>query len=377
MLAGLVSPPDLAGAVAALASASPPRAIGTILVERGLVGGAELKDLLVGHLVQALQEIVTWRRGSFEFLADDPWPLDDLAASPDDPGARLALDTREALAEAGNRVEPAPRNAVAHPPMFGEEGVAWCPEVTVPGLPPALSPERPGAPRIQLVTRDGALADRLADWLHGEGARVTTVGPRDAGFSLPEEPAPIVIIDLRQRAFNLESIRALRRSRTRASVVAYCAPETEQAPIYEAGAIAVVHGDDAALAACVLRVSRVREELSTEERIRRSLQDGFDRLARVVGDLRSGLLSATVSLNLMNVVAESIERAILFLVDEERLIPVGSFGAGIRTTSSPGWPRACGCRCASPRCSPSAPRATDPASAATGPTACRRPSGRR
>ena len=48
-----------------------------------------------------------------------------------------------------------------------------------------------------------------------------------------------------------------------------------------------------------------------------------------MGDLRSGLLSATVSLNLMNVVAELIERAILFLVDEERLIPVGSFGAGI------------------------------------------------
>jgi hypothetical protein len=46
----------------------------------------------------------------------------------------------------------------------------------------------------------------------------------------------------------------------------------------------------------------------------------------VVVDLRSGLLGTTVPLGLMNVLAESIERAILFVVEEDQLLTIGSFG---------------------------------------------------
>lgn len=50
------------------------------------------------------------------------------------------------------------------------------------------------------------------------------------------------------------------------------------------------------------------------------------RVRRVLADLRSGLFSATVSLSLMNIVAESAERALLFLVRRHDLLALGAFG---------------------------------------------------
>jgi hypothetical protein len=46
----------------------------------------------------------------------------------------------------------------------------------------------------------------------------------------------------------------------------------------------------------------------------------------VVFDVQSGLLSATMALNLMNVISESVERAVLFLVQGKDLTAVGGFG---------------------------------------------------
>jgi GAF domain-containing protein len=50
------------------------------------------------------------------------------------------------------------------------------------------------------------------------------------------------------------------------------------------------------------------------------------RLRRVFGELRSGLISATVALNLMHLISESFERAVLFLVKRDHLAVLGAFG---------------------------------------------------
>ena len=181
-------------------------------------------------------------------------------------------------------------------------------------------------PRIQLVTKDAELAERLSVLLQPEKARVMAVPGRDAGFSLPGEPAPIVVLDLRGSANGAEAVRTLRRTRGKATVVAYCSPQAFQAPVYDAGAAATVHGDEQALAACVKGVYRSRIEHSSETLIKEGLREGFIRLRRVVSELRSGVLETTVSLNLLSVLSESIERAVLFVVQEGELIPVGSFG---------------------------------------------------
>jgi hypothetical protein len=52
------------------------------------------------------------------------------------------------------------------------------------------------------------------------------------------------------------------------------------------------------------------------------------RLQRVFGELRSGLASATVALQLMQLVSESFERAVLMLVRRDRLATLGAFGTG-------------------------------------------------
>ncbi len=53
----------------------------------------------------------------------------------------------------------------------------------------------------------------------------------------------------------------------------------------------------------------------------------LQKLRRVVVEMRSGLVSATVALSLMNVISESVERAILFAVRPSRLVALGAFGA--------------------------------------------------
>ncbi len=52
-----------------------------------------------------------------------------------------------------------------------------------------------------------------------------------------------------------------------------------------------------------------------------------ERLRRVFGELRSGLISATVALNLMHLISESFERAVLFLVKRDHMAVLGAFGA--------------------------------------------------
>jgi hypothetical protein len=164
-------------------------------------------------------------------------------------------------------------------------------------------------PRIQVVTTDSGLADRLRNGLATDNARVALVPAREAGSTLPGEAAPIVVMDIRGSSLSVESIRALRRTRPRASVVAYCQPHVPMHQVYDAGAAAAVHGDEVALAACVRGVNRTRAELSNESLVADGIREGFARLRRIVGELRSGLLSTTVSLNLMNAVAESLDRA--------------------------------------------------------------------
>ena len=56
------------------------------------------------------------------------------------------------------------------------------------------------------------------------------------------------------------------------------------------------------------------------------IHENFARLRRIVGDLRSGLISTTISLSLMNIISEEVERAVLFLVRRDGLVALGAFG---------------------------------------------------
>ncbi len=354
ILAGLLSPSDLESTLAIQQGQHPRRSLGKLLLDQGLVPDGQITQLLAQHFANVVLEVVSWRQGSFEFTLDDLWPVEELKAFPGDTAVHVEVDTRAVLMEALGQVDRLSRQAGGRAAARDETGAGAAPGELREGArepapaPVRLPPQSPAAaadpgpdddrhtlPRVQVLSRDGGLAERLCAELREERTRVTTVTARDAGFSLPGEPPPIVLADLRDGAFDVDAIRTLRRGRPRASVVAYCLAQIGQAPLYDAGAVATVHGEVPAVAACIRSVCRSRAEQSNEALIARGLSEGFARLRKVVSDLRSGMLGTTVSLNLLTAIADSIERAILFVVEEEQLIPVGSFGLPVPTDKQP------------------------------------------
>ena len=182
---------------------------------------------------------------------------------------------------------------------------------------------------LQIVSPDTAFAEKLGEALRHEVAGVEGVSVSQAGSVGPGEPPPIVVVDLRAGGVSLEQAAALRRARPRASIVAVVDPGPSVAKVYAAGVLTALPPDVDAVAACVENVIESRDDLvrGSSGRAGANPQSGVERLRRVFGDLRSGLISATVALNLMHIISESVERAVLFLVKRDHLVALGAFGA--------------------------------------------------
>jgi len=156
---------------------------------------------------------------------------------------------------------------------------------------------------------------------------VVPVHLREAGNRLPGElSSPVVVLDLRDDALSTEDIASLARTRPAAPVVALVDSSDEESGAYDAGALSVAKGELAEVADCCRNLIRVLSQPQIQGSLGSALRGGFRRFRRVVFDVQSGLLSATMALNLMNVISESVERAVLFLVQGEDLIAVGAFG---------------------------------------------------
>jgi hypothetical protein len=196
-----------------------------------------------------------------------------------------------------------------------------------------LEPPKHAAERLhlQIVSSDHAFASVVGAALRHEVAGIESLPFAQAGGAAPGEPPPIVLLDLRPGGVALEVAAALRRARPHASIIALVAPETSFAKVYETGVLTAVPAEVAAVTACVENVIESRADL-LRGRPRGGVpsaaeQSGVARLRRVFGDLRSGLISATVALNLMHIISESVERAVLFLVKRDHLVALGAFGA--------------------------------------------------
>jgi hypothetical protein len=175
---------------------------------------------------------------------------------------------------------------------------------------------------IQVVSPDPGLAEHVDTALAGL-ATVTSVDLRDAGIPLPGEPQPIVVVDRRRSGAAPNALSRIRELHPHSPVIALVASQSDATAAFEDGAVAVT--ELAALPACCTNLVRssFRDRDNSAEG---ALRSGLARLRRVLGDLRSGLLSATVSLNLMSIVADSVERAVLFVQQRDALIALGAFG---------------------------------------------------
>lgn len=346
---GVLSRDELEGAIADETHGDGRRSLGQILLSRGAVGAEALRRVVVDQIERTISLVVGWTRGSFEFVLDDLTPIDDIALHPSDVVPDADLDTQMVLLEAARLLDeqrggigqplPAPASAAEPAAQAGAQALAAPPpeRAAAPGVEglaglveAALDEAAVGVPELQVVSGDEALVAALAEEAGQRVSAVVAMRVEEAGDAGSGKRAPIVVVDMRDGAERRsDELASLRRRRPSASLVALVEPGPAIAAAYEAGAVAALPGDPHAVIACVDNILRSRAEVAGWGDRRRGLRpEGMERLRRVFGDLRSGLLSATVALNLMHIMSESVERAVLFLVKRDALIALGAFGSG-------------------------------------------------
>ena len=352
---GMIDRGVLESAIAQQGNESERRSLGQILVGSGSIDPQGLRQVIAQQIEQAVGEVMVWDTGTFDFAIDDLRPIDDIALYPSDVLPDADINTQMVLLEAARifdernrdieegRVEARHEATGDTRPAAGGSGGYAAGDATHPTvLEPAPSPygnllddedstdvrEGPKLAaellKVHLVSPDHGFAARLGEALADEVAGVESTTLAQAGTTNPGEAHPIILVDLRGGGVNLDQVAALRRSRPKVSLIALTEPGAAITGAYEAGALAVLPPDVEAVVACVENVIDSRRDLVRGGR--EESKSGVARLRRVFGDLRSGLISATVALNLMHIVSESVERAILFLVKRDHLMALGAFG---------------------------------------------------
>ncbi len=355
---GLLDPGQVDEAVQAQDEEPERRSLGQILLSRELVSAEDLRRVIANQIEATISELVAWDRGTFEFVVDDLRPVDDIALYPGDVVPDADINTQMVLLEAArifderNRdggsaddthpaFSPEPQGGAGGPfESFGgvlePAGIAVAEAESEWAVHPPSELDEIGVHRLQIVTSDGELTGALDRALPPGFAAVEPVGVRTAGHPVPGHEPPIVVLDLRENGVSLDELARLRRTRFGTPLVALVAPGEPTGKLYEAGALATVPPEVEAIVACVENLARNRprsapvpggEALAAAAAGHAGSAAGVERLRRVFGDLRSGLISATVALNLMHIISESVERAVLFLVKRDRLFALGAFGA--------------------------------------------------
>jgi hypothetical protein len=364
---GLLSAERMAELQRLQASEQPRRSLGQILTGLDILDFDTIRRTIEEQIQNTVYELVTWVSGSFEFALDELKPIEDIAMYPGDVIPKLNLNTQMLLLEASRIMDEAKRDEVKKrdselPPRAFDRarkrpgameteareardareerkqavraesvGLGSVSEVIdgvdldLPDTQDDLLPEAAHR-RLQIVSPDRRLSEELSQIIQPEIAQVVRVPLREAGTRLPGEPSPtIVVLDLREGHHTIEDLLAIRRSRPSSSAIAVVDTQELTTQAFEAGAVAALSADPVALAACFHSLVRTLQDMTpgTSSRQQRA---GFARLRRVLADIRSGLLSATMALNLMHIISESVERAVLFLVRKDSLSALGAFG---------------------------------------------------
>jgi hypothetical protein len=325
---GAISRETLEDALRQQAVEKPRLPLGQILVANGALPADAMYSALQQQIERIIFEIVSWTTGTFDFALDDLKPVDDVSVFPSDLVGNLRVDTQAVLVDAlrmfdeRNRVQGGPGTTsfvAPAAPLPTPAGGAQEADLASSESEPKL--------RLQIVSPDRQLVERLSQTIASE-AVVARATLRDAGAPPEGEAPPVVLIDLRDPSLGAHSIDQLRRARPSALIVAVAEDALSTSAAYSAGAIACVPGDPPVIASCFRSLVQARKDLlnggaSRSDRVHANL----GKLRRIFGDLRSGLVSTTISLSLMNIISESVERAVMFLVRPDALSAVGAFGA--------------------------------------------------
>jgi Domain of unknown function (DUF4388) len=351
----LVDPQTMTEMLRIQTSEQPRRSLGQVLVSTGTLEFDDIRKAIEEQIERTIYDLVTWTTGSFEFALDELKPIDDIAMYPGDVIPKLDLNTQMVLLEAtrimdekqrsrddGEQDASARRDSTSargessdSSRMLGESRSLATMSETLEALDVEIPLDDnsqghlPAAAhrRLQIVSPDRRLAEEMAELIRPEIAHVVRVPLREAGTRLPGEPTPtIVVLDMREGNHVVEDLLAIRRSRPRSSIICLIDTRAMTTRAFEAGAVAAIAAEPEALAACFYSLSRTLQDASGGGGSSATTRAGFARLRRVLADIRSGLLSATMALNLMHIISESVERAVLFLVRHDSLTALGAFG---------------------------------------------------
>lgn len=312
----ILTPDDVAWVERQRQATVPLPSLGQALLDAGVVSWPELRDAVATKIEHTIFDLISWRSGRFELIADEVRADDEMTFAPGDVLPDLDIDTQGILIEAVRLFDERNRSGTAAASTDEPAPGKLSPSDAAPG-------SRVRIGRVQLVSSDAELARVLSLGLAGIAA-VSTVDLRDAGAPPPGEGQPLVVVDRRGVEREKGAIRRVRELHPRALSVAVVGSPTEIAEAFAEGAVAVA--EPPYLGACCANLLRSGPP-GGDGRTETSLRSGLGRLRRVLGDLRSGLLSATVSLNLMTIVADSVERAILFVQQRDALVALGAFGS--------------------------------------------------
>ncbi len=322
------------------------RSLGQILLSAGSLDPEGLRQVIAQQIEQAVSEVMVWDSGNFEFAIDDLRPIDDIALYPSDVLPDADINTQMVLLEAARIFDERNRDRAeghdttastypagdsTNPTMMMEPSQGGLMVADTEEMEPREIPKHAAELlKLHLVSTDTGFAERLGEALKHEVAGVEVTNLAQAGTVEPGEPPPVILLDLRTLGgVTLEQAASVRRARPKASLIALVDPGAAFVKAYEAGVLAALPADLEAVVACIENVIDTRRDLVRGARGEES-RTGVARLRRVFGDLRSGLISATVALNLMHIVSESVERAILFLVKRDHLVALGAFGMDAR-----------------------------------------------
>jgi hypothetical protein len=314
---GRVTKAQLERAGERLRSSNQAMSLGQALLDEGGISWDELREAVAAKVERTIFELISWNDGTFRLIADEVRADDEISFAPGDVLPDIDIDTQGILLEAVRLFDERNRSGAGREVVVAEEAA---PVSAVEAAPAATFSRAKPRAHVQLLSKDEVVLQSLRDYL-SDLSQVSVVEPRDAGAPEPGAPYPLVVVDMRV-AGGVQTMRRVRELHSRAMVIALVGSTDAMAAAFADGAAAVAEASY--LPACCANLLRTHQPTEPSDN---NLRSGLGRLRRVLGDLRSGLLSATVSLNLMTIVADSVERAVLFVQQGEQLVALGAFGA--------------------------------------------------
>ncbi len=315
-------------------------ALGQLLLDRGLISAAQLDEVLEVQIQQAINGVLNWEDGTFEFhvgevqVPDEFRACNEILVPRDGFNPQLLLleaahifDQRNKAAAERNEADSAAeerRHSVTAAAAMGDalrttEG--WRRSLDA-FFAEAGSPRSPA--ELWWMSQDAGFLRGLTEALLGQPVQTRRVTSPAAQRLDARSSEPLVLVDLRDGEPAFDQLSAMRQAHPDATLVAVAGAAASAARIFAAGAQALLPPDVAAIVAFVEHL--LSEPPSTR---RRDLgATGIQRLRRVYDELRAGLTSATVALTLMRLISESFDRAVLLLPKRDTLSVLGAFGSG-------------------------------------------------